>query len=189
MAARLAQVPLATPVERSVQTVRAEIAEVNAEIWRTTEAALPIDELESSIRYALTALVEPANNVVSRAAAMLSAPRLATASDLGASQFVAEDSARLALGFALRAVSVDAIVAEARQRNEVNEAIDGAPLRLTRAEREARLIELRRTRYSLECEDVRLSEVAGIPLRADVAPAAALGVPADIAAKHGLFGE
>lgn len=173
------------PPERSVQNVRAEIATTNGEIARIQNAALPIDELESSLRTSLAALIEPADRLISRAAVLLAeGTRRVQAGDLIPAIDDVDLRANLALGFALRGIGVDTLVAEARQRADL-----GASLRLSRGERESRIGELRRARYVLECEDVRFSEAAGIPLRADTNPAAALGVPAEIAVKHGLLGE
>lgn len=191
MASRTSPAPAvatANPPERSVHGVRAAIAEIDTEIARVQAAALPIAELESSIRGSLSALLAPAERISTRATQMLSASRRATASDFIGDTSATDEIAQLALSLALRAVGVDAIVAEALRNVELDESMQGAPLRLSVAERDARIAELLCERYVLEVEDVALCESAGIPLRAGVTPAAALGVPVEIAAKHGLFG-
>lgn len=168
----------------TIESLRADIARLKTEIEATRRAGLPAEQVEMMLREALSLAESNYRSMTQELGRSLANGAVITLSDLMAHAQRAESVDSLLLGFAVRAIGAESIVADAQQAAA---SLPQAKLRLTDAERQARLAELSRALYQAEAEEELLVESEGRARRPDASTAAVLGLPFEIAAEAGLL--
>jgi hypothetical protein len=168
----------------TVEALRADIARLKTEIEATRRAGLPVEQVEMMLREALSLAESNYRSMTQELGRSLANGAVITLSDLMAHAQRAESVDSLLLGFAVRAVGAEAIIQDAK---EAAAALPQARLRLTDAERQARLAELQEALFLAEVEEEQLVEVEGLTRRPDASTAAVLGLPFEIAEQAGLL--
>lgn len=168
----------------SIEAIREKIAELKREIEAVRRAGLPVEQVEMMLREALSLAESNYRSMTQELGRSLANGAVITLSDLMAHAQRAESVDSLLLGFAVRAVGAESIVADAQQAAA---SLPQAKLRLTDAERQARLAELQEALFLAETEEERLVEVEGRARRPDANAAAVLGLPFEIAEQAGVL--
>lgn len=168
----------------SIEVIRANIAELKTQIEATRRAGLPVEVVEATLRDSLAVAEAAYKEMVAGLGRCLAGGHPVGAVDLMGHRERAESVDSLLLGFAVRSVGVENIVADALQAAA---SLPAAKLRLTDAERQARLAELQEALFLAEVEEEQLVEVEGRARRPDASAAAVLGLPFEIAEQAGLL--
>lgn len=168
----------------TIESLREKIAELKREIEATRRAGLPVEQVETALREALAVAESSYREMVAGLGRCLAGGHPVGAADLMAHRERAESVDVLLLGFAVRSVGAENIVADAQQAAA---SLPQAKLRLTDAECQARLAELSQALYQAEVEEEVLVEAEGRARRPDASTAAVLGLPFEIAAEAGLL--
>lgn len=168
----------------TVEALREKIAELKREIEATRRAGLPAEQVEATLREALAVAEASYEEMVAGLGRCLAGGHPVSTVDLMGHRERAESVDALLLGFAVRAVGAETIIQDA---TEAAANLPQAKLRLSDAERQARLAELSRALYQAEAEEELLVESEGRARRPDASTAAVLGLPLEIAAEAGLL--
>jgi hypothetical protein len=160
----------------TLKTVRLEISKLQKEYGQTAKAIPPLAETEQKLRGYLEMLANSHSRLIEYSAFCLNSGIVSDM--LPAAVFLPEQ----AFGLAVRALGIDQIIEQAKARAA---AEDKGTLRLSKADKAARLLDLARKMYALEIEEAGL--LNGECPRPDCNAAAAVGIPADVAENFGLL--
>lgn len=165
-------------MSKNLKTIRAEIFDVKEELSTVAKAIQPVEELEIELRAYL-------NELASKPALFVDQCVLVLNQGLPTAQMKDTNPDLLlqrAFSFSVAGYGVDRIMSEAKEAAE-KQGTDR--LRMTKAEKGARLQELRERLYALElAEELALD---GAERRPDVTPAAVIGIPLEVAVDADLL--
>jgi hypothetical protein len=165
---------------QNLNTIRAKVADLTDEIRNVAAAIPPVDDRIDAVKRHLHKIASDANNrLIERAANVISHGH--HISEVNPTRDIAGYNA---LGLAVLALGPDTLLGEAVKLAEEQ---DTGALRMTTSEKESRLLELRRKRYSLELLEAEIAPPSDI--RATINGAAMLGIPVDVAEEAGFLGE
>ena len=159
----------------NLTTIRKNIDSINKELRLVEKAVPPVEYQEERLRSQLTEMANAKARLIQFAADALNGGQLELTPP---APLVAEHG----FGLAVQAIGVDQIIEEAKR---LAASKDNGALRLTPSEQFDRLNTLRRERYALELEEEKVRGSAS--RRADVTPAAVLGLPVDEAEDGGFL--
>lgn len=168
----------------NIEAIREKIAALKTEIEATRRAGLPVEQVEATLRDALGLAESNYREMIGELGRALSSGQPVSLSDLLLHRERAESVDSLLLAYAVRSIGIEGIVRDAQAAAE---GFQQAALRMTDAEREQRLADLRQELYEAELAEEQLVEVDGLARRPDASVACVLGLPYQIAAEHGLL--
>ncbi len=175
-----------TTKPKTLAQLRSSIASLKIEIAEVAAAGLPAAECEAALVEVLNQAQATHRRMIEAAATALATgdlPSFGLLTDYASNRTGA--LIEFAIGMAVAAHGTNAIVAAAKAEAD---KLPGVSLRLPAAEKRQRLDDLRRELYEFELEDEALCESTGTARRADCNPAAALGIPPDVAEEFDLMG-
>ncbi|NTV71549.1 MAG: hypothetical protein HGA71_15560 [Azonexaceae bacterium] len=154
---------------QNLKTIRASIASLKTEIAQVKDSLRPVEELTSQLRAYIESLAAPYQRFISIAGSVISrgTPLNELVNNLPPSLLPAHT-----LGLVINASGVDTIVERAV---ELAKADETGAMRLSVAERDDRLAELRRELYALELIEETMLD--GAERRPDANSACVLQVP------------
>ena len=165
-------------MNKTLKAIRAEIFATKEEITEVSRAIQPIEELETELRAYLGGLASKPALFIDQCVDVLN-------HGLPVAQMTDTNKDLLlqrAFSFAIASYGTERIIEEAKEQA----AIKGSDRpRMTNSEKGAALQELREKLYSLELEEEQLLD--GAERRADVTPAAVLGIPLEVAVDADLL--
>lgn len=167
----------------TLASLRQTILDLKADIELTASAGLPNEEVLSALRAELAFAMNGFMRIQRRVSDCLTEGRTETLDALVMSDFDTHERGRVALGGALAAYGLDRFMDEATEQANLDHG-----LRLTRDERDRRLLTLRRKLYLIEQAEEGLCVQENVARRADCNVAAVLGVPLEIAEENNLIG-
>lgn len=162
---------------------RQTILDLKTEIALTAAAGLPNKEVLPALRAELAFALDGFLHIQRKVADCLTEGRAETLDDLVLNDFDVHERSRVALGGALAAYGLDRFMAEATEQANLEQG-----LRLSRVERDSRLLTLRRKLYLAEQAEEGLCIQENAARRADCNVSAVLGVPLEIAEANNLLG-
>lgn len=168
----------------TLDSIRAEIAAVEAELDLVKNAGLPVETVEAGLRAAFAEAQGHFEAVVQNAAIALAAGEDGSFGVLIGAPIQPERFIKIALGAAVKALGTDAIIAEAQERAA---DMPQAELRLPAAERRERLNALQRKLHDLGLAEENLVVELGLPRRPNASAACVLGLPYSEADDMGLL--
>ncbi len=164
---------------RSLKTVRADISKIQNQIVKVNASLPPMEELISSLREQLTLAKAKSDAFLEQAAQ-------AVACDTSVELFHdhrPETKAELAVGMQVAALGVEKMIIDLITRSEPLQ--NPNTLRLSNADKEKELLELRVSLYTLELEEQE--SLNGESNRLDVHPGAVLGIPLEFINDHSFY--
>lgn len=161
---------------RQLNTIRKDIAKITADLAKLNATLPPQDELISSLRYQLGRASEKWQKASEAAAKALANGETV---EMFASYHI-EDKADMALGLAVLAYGIDAVLADVLANSQ--KYTNPNTVRMPLTEKNKNLAELRVALYTLSLEEE--AALNGEVRREEMHPAAVLGIPLDVLQKH-----